>query len=58
MSTMTTTPSLGVIVYQLRQCASNFMYVYDSHQQHQRKQHSDLSTDDLKEVIFIYIRNV
>ncbi|CAG2238144.1 NUP192 [Mytilus edulis] len=49
VSSLTFTPSLGVIVYQLRQCASNFMYVYDSHQQHQRKQHSSLSTDDLKE---------
>ncbi|KAK3096434.1 hypothetical protein FSP39_000076 [Pinctada imbricata] len=44
-------PSLGVVVYQLRQCANNFMSVYDTHQQHLRKLQSlaDLSTDDLKE---------
>ncbi|XP_021353760.1 nuclear pore complex protein Nup205-like [Mizuhopecten yessoensis] len=43
-------PNLGIIVYQLRQCAGRFMSVYDTHQ-HLRKLHSlaDLSTDDLKE---------
>ncbi|OWF55575.1 nuclear pore complex protein Nup205-like [Mizuhopecten yessoensis] len=44
-------PNLGIIVYQLRQCAGRFMSVYDTHQQHLRKLQSlaDLSTDDLKE---------
>ncbi|XP_061177614.1 nuclear pore complex protein Nup205-like isoform X2 [Saccostrea echinata] len=44
-------PSLGVVVYQLRQCATHFMSVYESHKQHLRKLQSlaDLSTDDLKQ---------
>ncbi|XP_056015581.1 nuclear pore complex protein Nup205-like isoform X3 [Ostrea edulis] len=44
-------PSLGVVVYQLRQCANNFMLVYETHKQHLRKLQSlaDLSTDDLKQ---------
>nr|XP_022290304.1 nuclear pore complex protein Nup205-like [Crassostrea virginica] len=44
-------PSLGVVVYQLRQCANHFMSVFESHKQHLRKLQSlaDLSTDDLKQ---------
>ncbi|XP_062591570.1 nuclear pore complex protein Nup205-like [Saccostrea cucullata] len=44
-------PSLGMVVYQLRQCANHFMSVYESHKQHLRKRQSlaDLSTDDLKQ---------
>ncbi|XP_062583322.1 nuclear pore complex protein Nup205-like [Saccostrea cucullata] len=43
--------SLGVVVYQLCQCANHFMSVYESHKQHLRKLQSlaDLSTDDLKQ---------
>lgn len=46
-------PSLGVVVYQLRQCANHFMSVYETHKQHLRKLQSlaDLSTDDLKQVL-------
>ncbi|KAJ8314739.1 hypothetical protein KUTeg_006889 [Tegillarca granosa] len=48
---VTQAPNLGVVVYQLRTCASHFMAVYDSYQQHLRKLQtlSDLSTDDIKE---------
>ncbi|KAL5010671.1 hypothetical protein ScPMuIL_012976 [Solemya velum] len=44
-------PSLGIIVYQLKQCSNRFMSVYDSKQQHQRKLQglTDLSSEDLKE---------
>lgn len=45
-------PSLGIVVYQLRQCANQFQAVSDSHRQHQRKLSSihDLSSEDLKQV--------
>lgn len=44
-------PSLGLVVYQLRQCANHFMSVFETHKQHLRKLQSlaDLSTDDLKQ---------
>ncbi|XP_025098310.1 nuclear pore complex protein Nup205-like isoform X3 [Pomacea canaliculata] len=45
-------PSLGIVVYQLRQCANQFQAVSDSHRQHQRKLSSihDLSSEDLKQL--------
>ncbi|XP_046581767.1 nuclear pore complex protein Nup205-like [Haliotis rubra] len=43
--------SLGVIVYLLKQCAGQFLVVYDSHRQHvQKLTHlQDLSSEDLKQ---------
>jgi hypothetical protein len=45
-------PNLGVIVYQLRQCASQFSSVYEAHRQYEQKMNAihELSTEDLKQV--------
>nr|KAG5691714.1 hypothetical protein BaRGS_010217 [Batillaria attramentaria] len=45
-------PNLGVVVYQLRQCTSQFQATFDTHHQYQQKLGSlhDLSTEDLKQL--------
>ncbi|XP_013384593.1 nuclear pore complex protein Nup205 [Lingula anatina] len=45
-------PNLGLIVYQLRQCANSFMSVWDTHKQYMRKLANvlDLGAEELKEL--------
>ena len=45
-------PNLGVMVYQLRQCAAQFTAVFESHRQFEQKLAAihELSTEDLKQV--------
>ena len=45
-------PNLGVMVYQLRQCAAQFTTVFESHRQFEQKLAAihELSTEDLKQV--------
>ncbi|KAK7106896.1 nuclear pore complex protein Nup205-like [Littorina saxatilis] len=52
MLSMYKAPNLGVMVYQLRQCAAQFSAVFESHRQYQQKLAAihELSSEDLKQL--------
>lgn len=57
MLSMYKAPNLGVMVYQLRQCAAQFSAVFESHRQYQQKLAAihELSSEDLKQVSVVLL---